>query len=240
MAPPTGESHPEALRPRRGPADRDQPAPARTGREDQHQQPATTRQSPNKNERAHMMRIIGIDPSLTATGIAVTDTTTGSIYTDTITTKNSGNGIHERLIRFGAIGARLIDHLPNHQALAVIEGPAYASNGAGTWDRAGLWWTITRVLDAYEIPTIEVPPATRARYATGRGNASKDEVLIAAVRRYPQADITDNNQADAVILAAIGARLTGAPIDTLPKTHTSALTKLTAPIGLDDAYEVTA
>ena len=57
--------------------------------------------------------------------------------------------------------------------------------------------------------------------------AARDVVMISAVRRYPAADITDNNQADAVILAAIGARLAGHPIDDpLPMANQTALTKL--------------
>ena len=75
-----------------------------------------------------------------------------------------------------------------------------------------------------------VPASSRAKYATGRGNAGKDEVLLAVSRRYPHAPIVNNDQADAVALAAMGARLLGEPIeDSLPKTHLDALAKLAAP-----------
>ena len=75
-----------------------------------------------------------------------------------------------------------------------------------------------------------VPPSCRAKYATGKGNAGKDEVLLAASRRYPHAPIVGNDDADAVVLAAIGARLLGEPVeDSLPKTHLDALAKLTLP-----------
>ena len=215
------------------------------------------------------MRIIGIDPSLTATGIATIDTTTGHIHTHTISTtptpkdiKNrihrfekittaihdiirdgdppdhirihtetihstkTGNTITHRLTRFGTVADTLLDTMPTNLDLAIIEGPAYAAHGAGTWDRAGLWWHIANHA-ALGINIIEIPPATRCRYATGKGNAAKDVVMISAVRRYPAADITNNNEADAVILAAIGARLAGHPIDDpLPMANQTALTKL--------------
>ena len=175
------------------------------------------------------MRIIGIDPSLTATGIATIDTATGHIHTHTISTTPTSKDIKNRIHRFEKITTAIRDIIRDgdHPALIAIEGPAYGSHSAaGTWDRAGLWWHIANHA-ALGIDIIEIPPATRCRYATGRGNAAKDVVMISAVRRYPAADITDNNQADAVILAAIGARLAGHPIDDpLPMANQTALTKL--------------
>ena len=167
------------------------------------------------------MRIIGIDPSLTATGVALIDTNyPDHIHTETIRSTKTGNTITHRLTRFGAVANKILDTIPTGLDLAIIEGPAYSAHGAGTWDRAGMWWNIARILHRLDIPTIEVPPATRCQYATGRGNADKDVVMLSAARRYPHAPIEDNNQADAVILAAIGARLTGNPIDDpLPKTN---------------------
>ena len=177
------------------------------------------------------MRIIGIDPSLTATGIALIDTNyPDHIHTETIRSAKTGNTIPHRLTRFGTVADTLLDTIPTHPAPdhAIIEGPAYAAHGAGTWDRAGMWWNIARILHRLDIPTIEVPPATRCQYATGRGNADKDVVMISTVRRYPTADITNNNEADALILAAIGARLHGHPIDDIPKANLRSLAKLTA------------
>ena len=74
---------------------------------------------------------------------------------------------------------------------------------------------------------MEVPPALLKKYATGRGNAAKDEVLAAVVRRYPHADINGNDIADAVVLAAMGARHREAPIEnSLPALNASALAKV--------------
>ena len=183
------------------------------------------------------MRIIGIDPSLTATGAAAIDITTtpngaiDGIFCETIQSGPKGKAHRDRLHRFLLIGIDIDGFFEESFGgekpdLAVIEGPSYASSGSGTWERAGLWWSIISYLEGSGLPIVEVPPSVRCKYATGRGNASKDEVTVAAVRRYPHAPIEDNNQADAVILAAIGARLTGHPIDDLPKTHLAALDKL--------------
>jgi crossover junction endodeoxyribonuclease RuvC len=77
-----------------------------------------------------------------------------------------------------------------------------------------------------------VPPATLKTYATGKGNASKDAVLAAVVKRYPGWAVTGNDVADAVVLMAMGARLLGHPLESsLPQSHLRALDKLTLPQG---------
>jgi len=43
-----------------------------------------------------------------------------------------------------------------------------------------------------------VAPQTVKKNLTGKGNANKDLVLARAVRKWPDQDITDNNQADAL------------------------------------------
>ena len=68
-----------------------------------------------------------------------------------------------------------------------------------------------------------VPPKTRAKYATGNGGADKRAVLAAVRAAYPQFTIRNDNEADAVVLAAIGARSLGHPIDDLPASHLAAL-----------------
>jgi len=67
------------------------------------------------------------------------------------------------------------------------------------------------------------PPKVRAIYATGKA-LDKDQVLAAVVRRYPNVPIGNNNEADALILAAMGARKLGHPYEpSLPQTHLRAM-----------------
>lgn len=107
----------------------------------------------------------------------------------------------------------------------VIEGLALSAQHGKQWDRAGLWWMVVAALKNY--PITEIPPTSRAKFATGNGRSPKDEVMIAAVKRYPMAGISDNNTADAVLLAAMGARYGGYPLeDSLPYDNRSALDKV--------------
>lgn len=111
--------------------------------------------------------------------------------------------------------------------MVVIEAPAYSKNVGMAHERAGLWWMLYAAAGAvmHGDPLV-IKPNLRAKYATGNANASKDTVMLEASRRYAEAPIRNNNESDAVVLCAMGARLAGMEIDTLPKTHLAALKTL--------------
>lgn len=177
------------------------------------------------------MIIVGLDLSLTSTGIATIETGDGREHwtVERITSKARAEAtLEERHTRLHnlrleiALKAAMAD-------LIVVEGPSYGSKTGHQHDRSGLWWLVIDWLkrpedfDGWGKPVAEVPPSTRMRYATGKGQAAKDAVLAAVVRRYPQIDVTGNDEADALILACMGARHLGHPIDDLPKTHLAAM-----------------
>ena len=58
-----------------------------------------------------------------------------------------------------------------------------------------------------------------------------DAEFIAAARRFPDVEVTNNNEADALVLAAMGARHLGRPIDDMPKSHLTALDAVRWPEG---------
>lgn len=175
--------------------------------------------------------VVGIDPSLTSAGLAVTSPAGSgavSLYRVQSTGRASATW-EQRYERIDAHTANILAHVPAG-ALVVIEAPAYSRNVGSAFDRAGLWWRIYDGARALGCPVLALTPQTRAMYATGRGNAGKDEVLAAVVRRYAAAAVTGNDVADALVFAAIGARLLGFPLETaLPKTHLRALDKVTLP-----------
>lgn len=182
-------------------------------------------------------RVVGIDPSLTCTGIAISDRTLGF---RTVQSKPSGPDLNARAIRIAGlahdiINATTLGGLPD---LVVIESPSMgASRGtsAHAHDRSGLWWQVVIVAmgNDMQIPVLEIPPACRAKYATGKGNSAKGAVIDAVARRYPQVETGGNdNLADALILAAIGRRMIGHPIeDSLPAANLAALQTLRLPEG---------
>ena len=171
--------------------------------------------------------VIGLDLSLTSTGWA---SNYGHLGTITSTGKADAT-LGQRLERIRRLTTRITDiawDLTPH--LVLVEGPSYGSSNGHHHDRSGLWWQVVNNLPE---PVVEVPPALVKLYATGKGNASKDTVLAAVVRRYPDWTVAGNDQADALTLAAIGARRLGHPIeDSLPEVRVAAVDRVAWPTGL--------
>ncbi len=172
------------------------------------------------------MIALGIDPSLTSTGVAIL---------------RDGRPIRLRSVGSGTLNARDYDHRSDRIGkqlrdvmeeagwhpggwqgkpdLAVIEGPAYGACNASTHDGSGLWWRIYAQLRGHRIPIVTVAPMTRAKWATGKGNSKKREVVTAvrATWKQWQGHIADDNIADALCLAEIGARGCGDELHFTPR-----------------------
>lgn len=166
-----------------------------------------------------MSRILGIDPSLTSTGVAILDMGAApSMRTVRIQSappkRAKGDktpvSLAERYARLRAIGDELMPYVVDTTTLALVEGPSYASAGAGTWDRAGNWWHLVSRLQARRIPVAMVPPTVRAKWATGSGAAGKSPVAVHLSRMWPDLDFgLSDDEWDAVCLASIGGQHLG-------------------------------
>lgn len=173
-------------------------------------------------------RIVGVDISLTATGIASSLGWTRKVGRSNVTKA-------PLLVRVAQV-AELADSIVMHIGtpdLVVIEAPSFGSftGGGGTLERSALWWKVVERIVGRDIPLAEVAPSQRAKYATGRGQATKSAVVDAVARRWPQfATHGDDNLADAAVLAAMGADHIGHPLCEVPKTHRAALEKVRWPI----------
>ncbi|SFN66904.1 hypothetical protein [Mycetocola miduiensis] len=155
--------------------------------------------------------VVGLDLSLTGTGVAVIGE--DGIRTSLVTSKGKADAsLQQRSARLIDLCQQIADLIPEG-ALVVIEQPAYSQTGGSHHDRSGLWWLIVAYLHGIH-HVVEVAPGTVKKFATGKGNAGKDEMLAAAIKRYPGADVVNNNVADAVHLAAMGARFLGHPQET--------------------------
>lgn len=177
------------------------------------------------------MRVVGIDPSLTGCGLALIDSDTGKAGTERLTGAGKLRG-HARLDAIESrIGMLLWGQEP---ALAVIEGPSYGSTGSTYHQLAGLWWIVAHKVHRAGVPYAIVTPQQRAKYATGKGGAAKDAALLAVAKRYPDVEVESNDEADALLCAAMGARHLGFPIDDLPATHLAAMNAVEWPELLSD------
>ncbi|MFH9426018.1 hypothetical protein [Streptomyces sp. NPDC017529] len=166
--------------------------------------------------------VIGIDPSLTATGIAGSNG-----WCDVVgwTKKPPITGLPhpERREALHEIRQLITDTI-GRPDLAVMELPAHSRSGGGAHERGWLWWEIYNYLAALEVPTGFMSTGQRAMYATGKGNATKGAVIDAVARRWPRYTTNgDDNAADAITLMAAGRDWLGYPLTDMPKTHRKAI-----------------
>ena len=136
-----------------------------------------------------MTRVLGLDLSLTATGYAYNDEVVGVI-------RSRANGMR----RLAEIREAVLE-VAFEADVVVLEGYGFASQKAVVQGELG--GVVRLALYDRRTPFVEVAPSLVKKYATGRGNADKDQVLAAAIRRFGfEGD--NNNAADAWILRAMG------------------------------------
>ena len=168
---------------------------------------------------------VGLDLSLTSTGIAVGNATWA------ITAKNL-TGV-ERLISIRdqiiEMLQALSDDLSPHNAIAVIvEGYSFGSRNSHAHALGELGGVVRVALAEGKWDYVEVPPTCRAKFATGRGNAGKSEVVSAISARtglvWSGAGAED--RCDAWILQEMALAKLGAARHEWPQTHLAALEKI--------------
>jgi Holliday junction resolvasome RuvABC endonuclease subunit len=171
-------------------------------------------------------RVVGLDLSLTATGIArARATTTPSVpMLDVVTTNLKGMA---RLGRIEHEVAWVVGDIDCHVDLVVVEGYAFGRpNQAAHLGELG--GAVRLALWARDIPYVDVPPSNVKKYATGRGNAPKPDIRMEVYKRFGH-DIADDNQCDAFVLRAMCLDALGHPLATMPQTHRVAIDKIAWP-----------
>jgi Holliday junction resolvasome RuvABC endonuclease subunit len=152
--------------------------------------------------------LAGIDMSLTGTGLALLS------RAGRVQLGHSGQGGHrdDPLVvthqRIAALTWWVTRHVPPSCVLAVAEAPAYDAVGGSAHDRSGLWWHVVAMLLERGTPVATVAPATRAKYATGDGRASKHQVYQAVAGRFG-VQPGSYDEADALACAWMGAHWLG-------------------------------
>ncbi|MFJ3037766.1 Holliday junction endonuclease [Streptomyces tendae] len=159
-------------------------------------------------------RILGLDLSITATGFALPDGSTGTFKGPwkgdwrlvAIKTAVAGHA--------DSIDLAVIEDLPTHAKAAGITGMVHGA--------------VRAVLLEAGVPYALVTPATLKAYATGKGNADKTAMAIAALKRAGR-EFGDDNQCDAWWLRAAGLDWYGAAEFTVPQAQRDRLAKVTWP-----------
>lgn len=157
--------------------------------------------------------VIGLDLSLTSTGIA------GEGWTDHVRTKLRGDA------RLAYLHSAVRDFIKSAD-LVVMEGPSFGHGAlAGHEDLAGLRVLVRLYCHGHDIPYATVPPTSLKLYVAGHGRASKGEVRSAVADRYGihTEGPARYDEADAYSLIAAAYDWLGLPLATLPDRQRAAL-----------------
>ena len=169
--------------------------------------------------------IVGLDPSLRATGLALPDGEMLTIKTPSCTT------LDDRIERVRRVIGRVANRIDGG-AMVVIEGPAFGMNNRATHELSGLWWSLVVRLTEQGNRLAVLSPGQLKKFATGKGNAPKPDMRMALYQRTG-IDVADDNQVDAWWLRQAGQqRLDQLGALTLPKTQTAVLDGIAWPEGL--------
>lgn len=191
------------------------------------------------------MNVVGLDLSLTSTGVARADGTATTLSFPKL------KGV-QRLDAFntwicGAFTFRGVDEYGNPLNpvdLVVIESYSFgmarpSRSGGGQPSHAHalgeLGGVVRLALWEADIAYVDLPPACLKKLATGKGNASKDEVFAAAIRRLGY-EGNSHDEADALWCREAALQYYGVGYTTaLPATHLEGLVKVQWPMLTDRA-----
>jgi crossover junction endodeoxyribonuclease RuvC len=140
-----------------------------------------------------IVRIIGVDASLTGTGIAILQD--GETTTERL--DNELKGV-KRLVYL----RDCITRIAAGADLVTLEGYAFARPNQA--HQIGELGGVLRVaLHEAGIKVLEVAPAAVKKFATGKGNANKEAIAVGVFKRWKR-EFATNDETDAFVLAQIG------------------------------------
>lgn len=164
------------------------------------------------------MRVVGLDPSLTSFGCA----------------RPEGVGLLRPPKGLGGAGRMIwlrdsVLELCRDADLVVVEGMSYGSGGRSIFDLGGLGWVLRVALTERGIPWVEASPSSLKKYATGKGNAGKELVLVEAVKRLSYTG-SSYDEADALWLRMMALDYYGQPgAVQVPQAHRAGLSGVSWP-----------
>lgn len=145
------------------------------------------------------MKALGLDLSLSATGIAVVSTA-GVVHVETFGT----SGKKPMMERCSLIAGRVLGVIDEHQPdVIVIEDYAVSKFGGSVIASVSLGAIIRYFFRQKEIAYWTAPPTVVKGFLSGSGNTPKEKMMMLVLKKWGF-EAADNNQADAYVLAKMG------------------------------------
>jgi crossover junction endodeoxyribonuclease RuvC len=149
--------------------------------------------------------IIGLDLSLTSTGVSIYSISDDTIVTESIKTSNKNSYMQRYRIILDRITE--IDHFIVPAAIYFIEGYSFGSFGKSSSmsNLIELGGIIKYDLTNRERFYIDVPPTVLKKFVTGKGNAKKEDIKLALYKKYHK-EFKNSDEADAYALTMFGLK----------------------------------
>lgn len=161
--------------------------------------------------------VIALDLSMTASGLCDTEGATSTVKTKLVGDQRL-LAIVEDVRRIVGIGHGYLG--ANLAELAVIEDlPTHAKSAGITGMVQG---AVRTELLRLGVPYVLVTPASLKKWTTGKGNADKVAMAVAALKRFGR-DFPNDNECDAWCLRAMALDALGCPLAPMPAVNRVAL-----------------
>lgn len=149
--------------------------------------------NPGSRRRKPKYRILGVDFSLTCTGVAFPDGNTAIVEPPM-----DMRGMERVEWIVDSFKGILALSQPTH---VCMEGYAMLRGGYGTFETAEAVGCLKLLFFQQGLPTILVPPKTLKKFITGNGNATKNQ-MMAALKKVWGVSFVSSDRADAYALRA--------------------------------------
>ncbi len=108
--------------------------------------------------------------------------------------------------RMVTLTEKVINQIKGQNSVICIEGFSYGSKGRGISFQFGLGHAIRNEMYKNKLKYIDVSPGQLKKFATGKGNTSKDNMILPIYKRWEYEHDSDNVR-DAFVLAQIARGL---------------------------------
>ncbi|MFA5355083.1 MAG: crossover junction endodeoxyribonuclease RuvC [Thermodesulfovibrionales bacterium] len=148
--------------------------------------------------------VLGLDLSLTSTGVILLDRDGGIVRQETVRTKPNGNRPPDEINRLNGIVDRIFDGVNRKNVLlCAVEQVAFSRNMSSHSSLVALNYFVRKRLMELGIPFILISPTSAKKFASGDGKAQKDMMLLETYRRWGVA-FDSSDLCDAYVMARIG------------------------------------
>lgn len=177
-----------------------------------------------------MTTVVGIDHSLSRTGIVIVRDEQPPEQISVVSTGKASDGRVARGRRMRSMRTDILDQIPRDADLTLMEGLSFGHNFPGQDRIHHLWWLISDGFDHLGLPLTSIPPGSLKKWATDNGNADKAQMKQALSGMWPGTVWANDDVVDAGGCATIAAQHLGLPLHYLVlERHSLAISQIVWP-----------